>query len=292
MGRRRAFTVIEFIVASVLTLSLVATVSVTSSTLKRTMAENRDRTAVALYAANVLETARAFNCGAAVVPGDDDATDLVGSSESDRLKDACEQQIVSLGAANCPSGSAEGLPRAPARGDGSWQPCIDGAGRGVLQPTVTLTSSWWPDVSGQTTGWDCTAWQAAFRQPAVLVRSLVIEWTDTSGDPVRRVFRDVHAHPTVRALDAIETGWIVVLAPGDGKLLSVNTLNGEPEDRIERMSVPCSEGLSIAVFPYLPAARGTGTTYVVSSADGTVQQTRTLTYDPQDPQRARVQVGT
>jgi hypothetical protein len=280
MIRSRGFTVIEFIVASVLTLSLVTTVSITSSTLKRTMAENRDRTAVSLYTANVMEIARGFNCGAALIPGND--------AESIQIKKTCEDRLPGT-QSSCPGG-APILVKGPSSGDGSWQPCIGGAGSGVLQPTVTMSSSWWPDVVDSAGTRDCSSWANATGQPGVLVRTLTVQWDDSRGVPVEpRVYREVHAYPSVQALDNNEVGWIVVFTRGDGTLVSVNTPTANPQQRIERMSVPCSTGLSVAVFPYLPAARG-GTDYVVSVADGNSPVQVSLKYDPDSTQSSRKEV--
>ena len=281
MIRPRGFTVIEFIVASVLTLSLVTTVSITSSTLKRTMAENRDRTAVSLYTANVMELARGFNCGAALVPGND--------AESTQIKKTCEDRLPGA-QIKCDNGSQAAV-KGPTSGDGTWQPCIGGGGSGVLQPTVTMASSWWPDVVDSTGTRDCTSWSNATAQPGVLVRTLTVQWDDSRGVPVEpRVYREVHAYPSVQALDGIESGWIVVFTRGDGTLVSVNTPTANPQERIERMSVPCSADMSVAVFPYLPAARGAGTNYVVSTADGNSPVQVTLKYDPDRAQDSRKEV--
>jgi len=90
---KRGFSVIEFVIASSLTVALVATVTLSTSSIQRNLSKNRVKTQITLYAQNLLETARAFNCGSEVIP--DQVENING--ESKKIFEACNNEFVTVG---------------------------------------------------------------------------------------------------------------------------------------------------------------------------------------------------
>jgi hypothetical protein len=242
MVHRRAFTVIEFIVASVLTLSLVATVSVASSTLQRGLAENRFKTQLALYAMNALEIARAMNCGAAVDPD---------STATATITKGCADRLVVPGGENC----AENRGR---DADGTWIYCIRSGDPGTepIKVSVTLTTSWRSTAESSVS--NPVSCSTSTQEPPILHRTLKLEWDDVrSGNRESKVFTDLHAYPTNQDLYNGKGSALVVLLPGSGAVGPVTlTTQTDPTKKIVRLPETCSSSNGtklVARFPYLPA---------------------------------------
>jgi hypothetical protein len=250
INRRAGFTVVEFIIASVLTLSLVATVSVASSTLQRTLAENRFDTAIALYAANVMDISRALNCGTMSDPG---------SLASVAMQKGCNDRVVIPGGETCAT-------NVPLTGDGSWNYCFLVGSSNALPVRVdaSMVTSWRPDVhdSGVDPS-DCTSITTGSKkiQPPALLRTLTLEWDDTiRGTRERRVYNDLQAYPSnPDHYQENLAGLAVVVAGSASAAVSLSDLS-DPTHPIMRRSTLCGTGAtSLAWFPYLPPG-----TYAIS----------------------------
>jgi hypothetical protein len=228
MLHRRAFTVIEFIVASVLTLSLVATVSVASSTLQRGLADNRFKTQMALYAMNALEIARAMNCGAAVDPD---------SASTATIITGCNDRLVVPGGEDCAVNNRT-------EGDGTWRFCIRSgdAGSEPVKLDLTLSTSWRSTAESSVSNpLSCTT---STQEPPILHRE-------------SKVFTDLHAYPTNQDLYNGRGAGLVVLLPGTASVGPVTlSTQTDPSKKIVRLPEPCTDGNGtslVARFPYLPS---------------------------------------
>jgi type II secretory pathway pseudopilin PulG len=242
MLHRRAFTVIEFIVASVLTLSLVATVSVASSTLQRGLADNRFKTQVALYAMNALEIARAMNCGAAVDPD---------SASTATIIKGCNDRLVVPGGEDCAVNNRT-------EGDGTWRFCIRSgdAGSEPVKLDITMSTNWRSTAESSTSNpLSCTT---STQEPPILHRTLKLEWVDArSGTRDSKVFTDLHAYPTNQDLYNGRGAGLVVLLPSTASVSPVTlTTQTDPSKKVVRLPEPCTDGNGtslVARFPYLPS---------------------------------------
>jgi len=241
----RGFTVIEFVIASTLTLALITTVSVATSSLQRSMAKNRLKAEVAVAAANVFEQSRAFNCGAAVNPSQ--LSDPLLDSTT-RIASVCKDRIFSA--------------TSDARGDVDWQframstdTLIEGK-----YSTTWRQASVGPDSCVDTTN----ASAGELLQPSLLVRRVDFSWKIFGTDQVVS-YEDVESYPSLRDIYNEGLGGIIVRVPLTGSNSSsfVTLLKvGDPaSSSIKRRVLPCKPTIpgqpasisSTSVwFPYLP----------------------------------------
>lgn len=260
---RRGFTVIEFIVASVLTLSLVATVSVSASTLQRSLNNNRFDTELALYAANVMETARALNCGTAVDPDVPVAAGVAPSTPTQRILKGCHDRLVVPALTDC--NKATGSP-----GQENWIACFRTGGpeSAPVEVSVTLRTSWRPAITAVagTTGsvrdvaadpMDCSNITTTTAQPPAVLRTVTFEWFDTSrGTQESKVFSDLQSYPTNPDIYQGNSGAIIVLVSGAATKDVAIADSADRNARLVRHSVTCASGgapsgRSVVWFPYL-----------------------------------------
>ena len=288
--RKKTFSVIEFVVASTLTVSLVASVSLSTSSIQRNMAKNRVKTQITFYAQNLLETARAFNCGSEV--NSDMSSNILG--ESNRIKSASTRELVTEGgdltfdpALNCSdNGGYES-------GYKEWKPCLSGNlgerdrdGNYIeayKMDSVIFSSQWLPYIDDVVAGnavATTTSCNALFSkltpQPSLLRNSVKILYSDpfidTKGnlDANKRFyeFTELISYPNNFDIYEDNTNLLVVLARTNQKLVTLaSSINND--DSITREGIACSDNGSerfAAVFPYISEGE-----YLVLDENGTGQ---------------------
>lgn len=287
---KKTFSVIEFVVAATLTVSLVASVSLSTSSIQRNMSKNRVKTQITFYAQNMLETARAFNCGSEV--NADMSSNLLG--ESNRIKEACTRELVTKGSnlnfdpsLNCSdNGGYE-------PGYKEWKPCLSGnlgekdALGNYIEAykldSVIFSSQWVPLIdeaianNAVATTISCGAFFAKLSpQPSLLRNSIKILYSDpfidTKGnlDANKRFyeFTELISYPNNFDIYEDNSNLLVVLARSNQKLVTLAS-SGNNNDSITREGVPCTDNGSerfAAVFPYLSTGE-----YLIADENGTGQ---------------------
>ena len=254
----RGFTVIEFVIASTLTLALLVTVSVATSSLQRSMAKNRLKSELSVAAANTFEKSRAFNCGAAVnpIPASNPALD-----STDRISTVCSERVFP-GAGNT-------------RGDLDWQFKAN-----AINTTVDakFSTGWRQSTAGAGKCYDPAGAAVGERtQPSLLVRRLEFTWT-IFGTTQTAVFEDVESFPSVRDIYNEGLGGVVVRVPTNSttvaQMVTVQRVGDPTSSAISRRALPCTQGAPSTTtsiwFPYLPygeysvAIKGTSTSQTVT----------------------------
>lgn len=242
-SRTRGFTVIEFVVASALTLALLTTVTVASSSLQKSLIKNQLKAELAIRASNIFEQARAFGCGASVNP--EPSTELGGDTSAKAT--ACRDIIT------------EGTTPV-VRGDYTW----------TFTPTSTNTSvkaafsTLWRQSA--ISGPDCyveTVRDGRLIQPSTLVRRIDFSW-QVFGTSYTASFENAESFPAVREIFNDGLGALAVDIPAATSALTpprvVLRKNGSAAGSIERTVQPCKPTGSSSptapitvLFPYLPA---------------------------------------
>ena len=287
---KKTFSVIEFVVAATLTVSLVASVSLSTSSIQRNMSKNRVKTQITFYAQNILETARAFNCGSEV--NADMSSNLLG--ESSRIKEACTRELITKGS---------NLSFDPSRdcydnggyepGYKEWRPCLSGnlgekdaAGNYIEAyklDSVIFSSQWMPLIdealasNAVATTISCNSFFSKLSpQPSLLRNSIKILYSDpfidTKGnlDANKRFyeFTELISYPNNFDIYEDNSNLLVVLARSNQKLVTLASASNN-NDSITREGVPCTDNGSerfAAVFPYLSTGE-----YLVADENGTGQ---------------------
>jgi len=258
----RGFTVIEFVIASTLTLALLTTVAVATSSLQRSMAKNRLKSELAVTASNVFEQSRAFNCGAAVNPAPIAEATLDSTS---RIAAVCKDRLFST--------------TTNARGDVDWQ------FRATTTDTLVdgkFSTTWRQSSVGADRCLDTVNVSAGeMLQPSLLVRKVEFTWT-IFGTEQAATFEDVESFPSLRDLYNEGLGGIVVRVPQNSTnastYVSLQRVGDPASSSIKRHALPCQPALpgqttgstTSVWFPYLPygeytvALSGTASTQTVA----------------------------
>jgi hypothetical protein len=239
----KGFTVIEFIIASSLTLSLIATTSVATSTLQRTMMKNRVKASVAIEATRIFETARAFNCGAAVDPSSDGKTL--------QIEAACTKLFGNTATPNASS-------------DLSWEFNLsnvyvndtrssDGA-VSELKVSGKFSTQWLQSSNSNGSCYDNTANVDAseLTQPSLLLRKIELKW-DLLGSPQTAIFENIESFPTNRDMYNENLAGITIKTTS-GSTIQIKSISDPASKVLTRVANPCPNGTSqvFVWFPYLP----------------------------------------
>jgi hypothetical protein len=237
MMRRRGFTVIEFVLASTLTLALVTTVSVASSTIQRSLVKNRVAAQLATVAANTFEKARAFSCGAEVSP-------RPPAAPTPDTDPSCDTQLF--------GGPVAG------RGDGEWTVQVPtGSGNAKTPANATFSTNWRQAnhtyINGSLQcGRSSSPSLTDTNQPSVLIRRITFTY-ELFGERYNTSFENSEAYPAVDIYQADRGGIIVRTKPSDLPLLKLQVRGGNNNEVLHRKSIPCGNVSDIVEvwFPYL-----------------------------------------
>ena len=255
----RGFTVIEFVIASALTLALITTVSVATSSLQRSMAKNRLKAEVAVAAANIFEQSRAFNCGAAVNPSPNSDPLLDSTS---RIALVCRDRIFSA--------------TTDARGDVEWQ------FRAISNDTLIdakFSTTWRQSSIGPESCFEsANASAGELLQPSLLVRRVDFSWKIFGTEQVA-MYEDAESYPSLRDIYNEGVGGIIVRVPqaasSSNSFVTILKVGDPASSSIKRRALPCKpviSGQSASItptyvwFPYLPYGEYTVTLLGTASA--------------------------
>ena len=243
-SRRRAFTLIEFLLASSLTILVVtlATQAVVSTrtTLKTTITTN---TATRM-ASNVLDQARSFRCGEQTTPAEATA------------------------ASPCSFGTAGAV------GDVTFTRSSNGMASQSVDASVTLSTQWMPRQYGASRDQVCSpdTTGTSWLRPALLVRSVTID----TGDGSPRTFRVIAAAPTSATSATGSLGAIAATLTSArvGDRVTIHDTSSGNERVLTRI-VPtsCAGGRAVVVFPYLPVGQ-----YSISVSNGLTRGAQSTPY--------------
>jgi len=255
----RGFTVIEFVIASALTLALITTVSVATSSLQRSMAKNRLKAEVAVAAANIFEQSRAFNCGAAVNPSPPSDPSLDSTA---RIASVCKDRLFSA--------------TTDARGDVDWQ------FRAISTDTLIegkFSTTWrQSSVGAESCLETANASAGELLQPSLLVRRVDFSWNIFGTEQVA-TYEDVESYPSLRDIYDEGLGGVVVRVPqtasNSNSFVTLLKVGDQTSSSIKRRALPCKPTIpgqpasisSTSVwFPYLPYGEYTVTLSGTASA--------------------------
>lgn len=278
--KHKGFSVIEFVIASSLTVALVATVTLSTSSIQRNLSKNRVKTQITLYAQNMLETGRAFSCGSEVNP--DQISNQLG--ESRKIFDACSSELVTLGTnQSLDSNFGCSTNGGYASSYKEWSPCLPGSlvendneirnnnFTDVIKLESVKFSSQWLSHIDESYGPGITPniescnviFDKLISQPSLLRNTIKIIYKDpylenTIIDGVEnniRVyeFSDLIAYPNNLDIYNEDLSVLFVLARNNQRIASLSDTNNQ-NNSITREGVACLDN-SIErygiIFPYL-----------------------------------------
>jgi hypothetical protein len=222
----RGMSVIEFVVASALILTILVASGTTVANMEQALAENRARDGATVIVANVLNQAQQFRCQLEVDPAS-------ASGESAR----CLTRLTGAVQGTSVAGDIMFTSTSPAG-------CRSGSDPGCVSYTALVTSRWLH------AGEDPSACQSTGRQPALLRRTLEVRWRTTgSAEEVVSRTSAYQAPPSSTTYDPSSSRVLVVRAEA-GTVVSLATSTGT----LLRVAEACTGGGKDgeAWFPYLP----------------------------------------
>lgn len=236
---RGAFTLIEFLIAALLTLLVLGSAALGTTSAQRALRNATDTYTSSRVAATVIDTARALGCG------DDTDPRFIPTART-----ACGAEITGTASSNT--------------GDVTFEKNLGSVDGRTLNATVEYTTAWLP------AGWKPSAAdqcdpaatirnnKAAWIAPQILERRVTITLGNTPDGEVKRSFRQLSSAPerilavsgaTAAGLDTAELGALFVdgLAATEAVEISVPGVTGTI---VRRVPSTCGAG-SAVLFPYL-----------------------------------------
>lgn len=289
--KKRGFSVIEFVIASSLTVALVATVTLSTSAIQRNMAKNKAKTQITLFAQNLLETARAFNCGSEVLPNQGDSS----LGESKKIYMACKNELVTKSSNQQVDVNYECSDNGGYKASyKEWSPCLPGS---IVENDINISSSnitdilkidkvifssqWITDIEDTFSGSSqiistCNSiYNKLKTQPSLLRNTVKIIYSDpfmeNTGALInnnKKIFEysDIIAYPNNVDIYEDNLSVLFVITKQNQKISSISH-NSHIDNIITREGIPCIDNsidrYSI-IFPYLPEGE-----YTIKDANGT-----------------------